>query len=150
MKKKEISKEERISREIERLSNLFSDADENKKEIISTLIQNAGFMRIALEDLQEIINRDGTVERYQNGANQFGIKQSAAVQSYNALVKNYAAVIKTLSGIIPPVHKPSDAELYIEAYKLSANAAKEGRENFQDFRMHRAMERRQAAEQEEE
>ena len=34
------------------------------------------------------------------------MKQSAALQSYNALVKNYAAVIKTLFGLLPPMERP--------------------------------------------
>ena len=58
-------------------------------------------MRITLDDLQKIISEQGPVEHYQNGANQFGLKQSAALQSYNVLVKNYASVIKTISGFLP-------------------------------------------------
>ena len=50
-------------------------------------------MKVTLEDLQEAINENGVTEEYQNGANQRGIKQSATLQSYNALIKNYASVI---------------------------------------------------------
>ena len=57
---------------------------------------------VVFEDLQEIINREGVTEHYQNGANQHGIKPSAALQSYNNLMKVYASVIKTLSTYLPP------------------------------------------------
>ena len=104
--KKSISEEKikraRISSELNRLTAYFEPIEEKQMAIIGPLLQNAAFMRITLEDLQEIINRDGPVERYQNGANQYGLKQSSAVQSYNALMKNYAAVIKTLAQILPP------------------------------------------------
>ena len=57
-------------------------------------------MRATLEDLQEEVNTYGTTEEYQNGPNQSGFKQSAALQAYNATVKNYNATIKTLAGIL--------------------------------------------------
>lgn len=97
----EIKKDIRISEELNRISVLFEEIAENKKSIIAPLLQNAAFMRITLEDLQEQINREGVTEVYQNGANQKGVKQSAAVQSYNSLIKNYASVIKTLTGLLP-------------------------------------------------
>ena len=132
-KKKEKTKEERISEELDRLYQRFEDIDANKKVVLVPLIHNAAFMKVSLEDLQEIINRDGVTEVYQNGANQYGVKQSAAVQSYNALIKNYAAVIKQLSGYVPYVREPSEAELYLKAWQLSTNARKEGMQSFQDF-----------------
>ena len=99
--KTEISKKERINAELDRISNLFEQADGNQRAAVSSLIQNAAFMKVTLEDLQEIINKEGVTETYQNGANQHGVKQSATLQSYNSLIKNYASVIKSLSSILP-------------------------------------------------
>lgn len=62
-------------------------------------------MKVTLEDLQKVINTEGVTEEYQNGANQRGVKQSAALQSYNSLIKNYASVIKALSQLLPPEKK---------------------------------------------
>ena len=58
-------------------------------------------MRVTLDDLQEIIKTEGVVDTYQNGATQSGKKQSATLQSYNALIKNYNTVIKTLINLLP-------------------------------------------------
>lgn len=96
------SKEQRIKTELDRLEILFEKVDENKKTILASLLQNAAFMRITLEDLQEIINAEGVTDEYQNGANQRGIKQSATLQGYNALIKNYTIVIKALIQLLPP------------------------------------------------
>ena len=57
-------------------------------------------MKATLEDLQDEVNYGGLLDEYQNGSTQKGMKQSAALQAYNALVKNYTAVIKTLAGIL--------------------------------------------------
>lgn len=100
-----ITKEKRISQELARISVFFEEVDANQRAIVSPLLQNAAFMKVTLEDLQEIINTEGVTEVYQNGANQHGVKQSATLQSYNALVKNFAAVIRTLSQLLPPEKK---------------------------------------------
>lgn len=95
------TKDIRINEEFERMIVFFEDLQEDRREIVKPMIQNAAFMRVTLEDLQEIIIHDGPTETYQNGANQHGVKQSATLQSYNTLIKNYAAVIKTLAQYLP-------------------------------------------------
>lgn len=104
---KELTKEKRINEELEILKKYFEAVDENQRTLVSSLLQNAAFMKVTLEDLQEIINAEGVTEVYQNGANQHGMKQSATLQSYNSLIKNYASVIKTLSHLLPPERKPN-------------------------------------------
>lgn len=113
----EITKEKRISEELDRIKKLFEKVDENEKAIIASLLQNAAFMKVTLEDLQGIINTEGVTEVYQNGANQRGIKQSATLQSYNALIKNYASVIKTISQFVPRAEKKAASEMLLEQFK---------------------------------
>lgn len=106
MNSEELSKEKRIKKEISRISKIIEKADGNQRDVVVQLIQNAAFMAVTLEDLQKTINAEGATEEYQNGANQRGIKQSATLQSYNALIKNYTTVIKALSSILPLEEKP--------------------------------------------
>ena len=136
-KKTDVSKNKRIEEELNRISIFFEELDENKKAIVSPLLQNAAFMKITLEDLQEKINEEGVVDIYQNGANQYGTKQSATLQSYNSLIKNYASVMKTLEVMLPfkktapsrlPEYMMPDTRTReeIEAeYERTAQAAKE-------------------------
>lgn len=106
------SKEKRIKQELTRISKFFEKADGNQRALVAPLLQNAAFMAITLEDLQETINAEGATDEYQNGANQRGIKQSATLQSYNALIKNYTTVIKALSAVLPPEEKALASSLY--------------------------------------
>lgn len=115
------SKEKRINKEFQRICLFFENADGNQRAIVAQLLQNAAFMAVTLEDLQETINAEGATEEYQNGANQRGIKQSATLQSYNALIKNYTTVIKTLSSILPPEEKPMASSLYSLRSKTDAD-----------------------------
>ena len=107
----EKEKEKQIKAELSRLQKLFSKAAENKKALLAPLIQNAAFMKVTLESLQCVINSNGATDEYRNGANQNGYKQSAEMQSYNALVKNYAAVMKTLSQNLPKENEDGGCRL---------------------------------------
>ena len=70
--KKELTKEQKIKKEIARLKRVFKDLDKNKLQTVESLIKNAAFMAVSLEELQEIINAEGYVVEYQNGENQKG------------------------------------------------------------------------------
>lgn len=103
--KRELSKDEKIKKEYNRLKRIFRDLDKNKLQTVESLIKNAAFMAISLEELQEIINIEGYTVEYQNGANQSGTKQSDAVKTHIAMTKNHAAIIKQLCDMVPPEKK---------------------------------------------
>lgn len=97
----EVLKKDRIKKEIKRISTSFSALNTKTKNTVKSLIENAAFMSITLQDLQNKINRDGVTENYKNGANQFGVKKSAEVEVYNAMIKNYSSVIKQITDLVP-------------------------------------------------
>ena len=99
--KRQMEKESRINSELERLYEIFKDVPEDDLNLVSSLIKNAAFMAVTLEDLQDIINRKGTTEKYKNGANQFGLKKRPEVELYNVMIKNHAAIIKQLGELQP-------------------------------------------------
>ena len=100
--KKDLTKDQRIKREIARLKRVFRDLDKNKLQTVESLIKNAAFMAVSLEELQEIINAEGYTVEYQNGENQKGTKQSDAVKTHIAMKKHHASIIKQLSDLVPP------------------------------------------------
>lgn len=99
--KEEKTKEERIKTEKARLKRVFKDLDENKKKLVTPLIEKAAFMGVELDDLQAVIEQEGWTSEYKNGANQYGTKKSPEAETYIALSKNYAAVIKQLTDLVP-------------------------------------------------
>lgn len=108
--KKILSKEEKIRREIARLKRVFKNLDGNMLITVQSLIQNAAFMSVTLEELQETINKDGCTSKYQNGENQFGTKKSPEIEIHIAMTKNHAVVIKQLTDLVPP-EKRKDSKL---------------------------------------
>ena len=97
-----MEKQKRIENELKKLNKLYEDLPQNKKDLLEPLIQNASFMKATLEDLQEIINIEGSTDNYKNGENQYGRKPSANLQAYNTLIKNYANTIDKLEKMLPP------------------------------------------------
>jgi hypothetical protein len=94
------SRERRIKDEYERLIGILGE-DNPKIETAIHLVKNAAFQMVTLEDLQVDINKNGVVETYQNGANQSGVKRSAAFDCYATTYKQYLATIKQLIDIAP-------------------------------------------------
>ena len=132
----EITKEKRIKNELDRISSFFEKVDANQRAIVAPLLQNAAFMSVTLEDLQDAINNEGVTEQYMNGKNQYGVKQSATLQSYNALIKNFTSVIKTLSGLLPPEEKVKLPPIWAPVQKTEEERQREREEE------ERALERR--------
>jgi hypothetical protein len=97
----ETERKKLIRKETKRLKKLLENVDEVKKNVAENLIQDAAFMFVTLEETRQIINRDGIIEEYQNGANQKGLKKSSAVEVYDKMVNTYSKVIKQLCDMIP-------------------------------------------------
>lgn len=108
--KKELTKDQKIKKEIARMKRVLKDLDKNKLQIVEPLIKNAAFMAVSLPEIEAVINEQGYTVEYQNGANQFGTKQSDEVKTHLAMTKNLATVLKTLADIAPP-EKKKDSRL---------------------------------------
>jgi hypothetical protein len=100
-----LKKDDKIKREISRLRKVFKELDKNKQVTVESLVKTAAFMAVSIEELEEIINNDGYTEEYQNGKNQKGIKQTEAVKTHLAMIKNFTLIIRHLSDLTPPAKK---------------------------------------------
>ena len=103
--KKEKTKEQKIKTEKNRLKRIFKNSDENKKSLVTPLIEKAAFMSVELDELQEVIENEGWTSEYKNGANQYGTKKRPEAETYIALSKNYAAIIKQLTELVQPAER---------------------------------------------
>lgn len=90
-----------------KLTAIFEEIDQNKYEVILPLIERAAFIVASLESLEAELKKTGWTETYTNGANQSGIKKSAAADAYMSLVKNYVAITKQLVEAVPPAQRKS-------------------------------------------
>ena len=97
------AKDAKIKKEMLKLKRLFRDMEKSTMDTVFSLIKNAAFMAVTLDDLQETINLEGVMSEYKNGENQWGTKKSPEVEIYNAMIKNHMTIIKQLSDLLPKV-----------------------------------------------
>lgn len=107
--KEDITKLNRIKLEKNKLSRQYLKLDPRTKKVAASLIENAAFMIVTLEDLQKTINENGVITEYQNGENQWGTKKSPEVEIYNTMIKNHMVIMKQLTDLLPEEDKtPKD------------------------------------------
>ena len=87
--------------ETKRLSALFVGLDETRKALVKKLIDQAAFMSVTLQKLQEDIAENGAVMPYDNGGGQTGVRKNPSAELYTVMSKNYAAVIRQLESLLP-------------------------------------------------
>ena len=63
------------------------------------LIDLAATQKVVLEETSELIKRDGVVEEYKNGENQYGRKKSSAVEVYTKFSSEYVKTITALANL---------------------------------------------------
>ncbi len=91
-----MSKIENVQIEYERLRSLFSLVDPTKAELVDNLLNEAAFMRVQLENLQQQIRKYGAIQISSKGTQ----RQTEAAKYYTKLVNSYGNVIKTLNTIM--------------------------------------------------
>jgi hypothetical protein len=109
--KKEMTKDERISKEVKRLNRIYKDIDKDKKAIIDGLINRAAYMRIALEDWEKDIIENGITEMFTQSEKTDPYERERPVaRLYNTMNKNYQSIIKQLSDLLPKEEKVGEED----------------------------------------
>ena len=93
-------KGKRIKRELTRLRRSFKELPDDKKRVAEGLMQEAAFMRVTLEETRAVIDQEGVVERFEQGAQRF-LREHPATKVYASLVNRYTAVVKQLVDLLP-------------------------------------------------
>lgn len=100
--KKEITKDERIIKEVKRLNRIYKNIDKDKKAIIDGIIKRAAYMRIALEDWEMDIIENGITEMFtQSEKTEPYERERPIARLYNTMNGNYQKIIKQLSDLLP-------------------------------------------------
>ena len=104
--KRELTKDERILKEVRRLNRIYKEIDKDRKAIIDGLIKRAAYMRITLEDWEMDIVENGIVEMFtQSEKTEPYERERPVARLYNTMNANYQKIIKQLSDLVPKVPK---------------------------------------------
>jgi len=114
-KKSELTKEEKIKKELNRLKRIYKDIDGKKKKIIDGLIGEAAFMRVTLEELKKMIDEVGPIDEMPQGEYSI-LREHPAVKTYNTMIQRYSTIIKQLADLLPkeaPKEKDDGFEAFV-------------------------------------
>ncbi len=98
------TKEEREKAKKKNIRAIKKQLDSVDKDIIKMnehLIEEAAMYSVMLTEINKIIERDGLVDRYQNGENQWGTKKSVAAELKPKYTATYQSLIKQLIELLP-------------------------------------------------
>ena len=99
-RKKKVSKDTLVNREINRLTPLFKDIERNKRLTAKGLIEEVAFMKITLQELKVEIDKEGPIDEMPQGEYSI-LREHPALKSYNMVVQRYTGAIKQLIDLLP-------------------------------------------------
>jgi hypothetical protein len=111
----EEEKQKAINKEMRKLRRLFKLLPKDKRQAADGLIQEAAFMRVTLEETRYIIDRQGIIEAFEQGAQRF-LREHPATKVYNTMINRYAAVCKQLFDMLPDPDASKQAENELMAF----------------------------------
>ena len=107
--KKKSEREQKIAREIARLTKNFSKIDGKKRSIIRGLIDRAAFMRVSLDEMEEDLDENGFTELFSQGDQVPYERKRPTADLYNTMNANYQKIIKQLTDLAPKEEPRQDA-----------------------------------------
>lgn len=114
----DANKTERVSIELKRLSDLFEGVKENRKDFIQRQLEQLAWLNISIVDLQEKIDRFGTLVMYDNGGGQSGVKPNPDLKTLIDYQKLANTIVRTLNNIIPIKETGTPGLGKLEAFRL--------------------------------
>ena len=111
-------KQMQTKKEMQKLKKLFKDLPKDKQRAAEGLIQEAAFMRVTLEETRHIIDQEGIIEHFEQGAQKF-LREHPATKVYNAMINRYTTVCKQLFEMVPDPEAGKQAEDELMAFVKS-------------------------------
>ena len=104
----ELSKDEKIQKEIRRLNRIYKTIPKNEKAVIEGLIRRAAYMRVTLEEMEEDLNINGYTESFTQSKDLAPYdRERPMARLYNTMNKNYQTIMKQLAEFVEKEPAPA-------------------------------------------
>ncbi|ARW38094.1 MULTISPECIES: hypothetical protein [Bacillus] len=105
-KKKELTKEERVKKEISRLKRIFKEMPKDALAVVDGLIVEAADLRVRLEDIRKDLDENGYDELFSQSEDQVPYeRERPQARRYIQMNKNFQSIMKQLGDYIPKPQK---------------------------------------------
>lgn len=107
--KKELTKDERVSKEINRLRKIFKEMPKDNLDMVEGLIVEAADLRVRLEDIRKDLDINGYDEMFSQSESQEPYeRERPQARRYISMNKNYQSIMKQLGDYIPKRIEPKE------------------------------------------
>ncbi len=96
-----MDKQDAIRHENERLMTLFKSAEQNRLDFIRDQVRQLAWLNVSVSELQESIDRDGTMLGYNNGGGQTGVRVNPDVKTMTDYQKLINSIVRNLLPLVP-------------------------------------------------
>ena len=106
--KKELTKEERVKKEYNRLKRLYKELPKDLIQLVDGLLWEAADLRIRLEEIRQDLDDNGYDDMFSQSPTQEPYeRERPQARRYISLNKNYQTIMKQLGDRLPKYEAPS-------------------------------------------
>src|SRR5699024_5250352 len=90
----------KVSTDMRKVKKLLEEIPEERQPIATGLYNELVFMQNTLDSLKEQVERDGAVDMFKQGRQEF-LREHPALKAYNVTIQRYSLIYKQFVALLP-------------------------------------------------
>jgi hypothetical protein len=121
----QLEKEKKIRQEKNRIAKIYKNINMDKDitKVLDGLISDAAFMRISLEEVKQKLIKEGLMEKFKNGAQEF-MREKPEAKLFLNFMKQYANTMKQLIDLMPVQVKDEEQDQLLQFFQSGKDTVK--------------------------
>lgn len=121
----QLEKEKKIRAEKNRITKIYknNNLDKDIIKVLEGLVSDAAFMRVAIEDTKAELIKNGMMEKFKNGSQEFWREKPESKVFLN-FMKQYSNTMKLLIDLMPVQVKEEEQDQLLQFFKSGKEVVK--------------------------
>lgn len=121
----QLEKEKKIRAEKNRIAKIYKNINMDKDitKVLDGLISDAAFMRVSLEEVKQKLIKEGLMEKFKNGSQEF-MREKPEAKLFLNFMKQYSNTMKQLIDLMPVQVKDEEQNELLQFFQSGKDAVK--------------------------
>lgn len=121
----QLEKEKKIRAEKNRIAKIYKNINMDKDitKVLDGLISDAAFMRVSLEEVKQKLIKEGLMEKFKNGSQEF-MREKPEAKLFLNFMKQYANTMKQLIDLMPVQVKDEEQDQLLQFFQSGKDTVK--------------------------
>lgn len=121
----QLEKEKKIRQEKNRIAKIYKNINMDKDitKVLDGLISDAAFMRVSLEEVKLKLIKEGMMEKFVNGSQEF-MREKPEAKLFLNFMKQYSNTMKQLIDLMPVQVKDEEQNELLQFFQSGKDAVK--------------------------